>query len=657
MPSKLELTSPVSDVKGIGPKMTEALSRLDIVTVSDLIGHFPRRYLDFTRPVSVRELKDKATSVFIAELSDLQTFHTRTGKIVTTVTATDKTGRIKLTWFNNPYIRRLIRENDTYTVAGKPSYWAGKLTLISPIVEAGDSLSLNTSGFVPVYPQTKGVTSKWLRQKIYIALNEVDLADPVPPDLLNNEFFPQAVAYHNIHFPQTSHDHWLADKRLSFNEHLKINLKNVSERSKLGAAPSIETDKVLFERTKKDLPFELTASQKMATKKLLSDLKKNTFTHRLIQGDTGSGKTITVLLAADQSINNGYSVALMAPTEILANQHFETFKQMSAFPNNIQLVTASTKEPIKTNKPMVYIGTHSLINQIPKKLDHPLALVIIDEQHKFGVGQRNSLLVRKPLPHLVNLSATPIPRTVALGLLGDIELTNITQQPRNRLPTITHVVGPDHFNKSTAWLTEKLKSGNNIFVVCPNIEENGTVSSVKTLTKRYQKLFSLRFPVWALHGRMKKEEQNHVIKQFKRSKAGILISTSLIEVGIDIPQANVMIVHSAEHFGLAQLHQLRGRVGRGRGQGYFFIVPSTEDDMETDRLKLLQKYHTGLILAQKDLRLRGAGEVFGLKQHGTLHTRLKYFWSKKLFTSTKKKAIDYYKHSPSKARGLLKKLD
>ena len=657
MASKLSAASPIGSVKGIGPNFEEKLSRLNISTVSDLIQHFPTRYLDFTKPVPIRDLRDKIASVFIATLSEPRTFYTATGKLMTQVTAQDDSGKIKLTWFNNPYIKRLIREGDSYTIAGKPSFWAGKLTLISPTIEAGDSLSLNTSGLVPVYHQTEGVTSKWLRSKIYFTLDSLDFPDPVDPAVLQeNGLSNLTTAYHQIHFPHSSAEHWVSDKRLSFNEHLRINITNILERSKLGDSLSIKLDPTLYRHSLTKFPFSLTSGQSKAVEEIFSDLSTKEPTHRLVQGETGSGKTVTIILSSDQVINNNFSVAVMAPTEILAQQHFSTFSKFSSFSQNIQLITASTKEKPIVHKPMIYIGTHALLTQIPEKLNHPLALVAIDEQHKFGVRQREELQERAPIPHLLNLSATPIPRTVALGLLGDIESSNIETKPTNRLPTKTHIVDPDRYTKSTDWMSKKLTEGNNIFVVCPNItQKDSGIASVESITLKYQKKYP-KNKVYSLHGRLKKDQQQVVLNEFKSTPSSILVATSLIEVGIDIPQANIMVVHSAERFGLAQLHQLRGRVGRGGDQGYFFLVPTQSDEIETERLKLLQKYDSGLTLAQKDLRLRGAGEVFGLKQHGSLPTRLKYFWSKKLFTTAKRYSKALVKNNPEEARNLLIKL-
>lgn len=640
MISLYQFPDAISTVKGIGPSTSEKLERLGITTIGDLIHHLPSRYIDFTKQVKISELKIKQTASFIAVLDKVKSFFTHSGKMLTQATAQDSTGKIKLTWFNNPYIKRLINEGEQYTIAGTPTMFGEALTLISPTIEEGDSFSLNTRGLVPVYPQTEGVNSKWLRKKIYQLLSESKVDDPVDPEIIKKfELLSLPEAYSQIHFPQDKKFRWKADKRLSFNEHLKINITNQIELLKLGKSVKIKTQEKIDKQTEKLLPFTLTPGQSKTVADIYKDLSKDSFTHRLIQGDTGSGKTATLIFAANQSLNQEFSCAIIAPTEILAKQHFQTFQKYSIKPKNVILITGSEKGEIDQNKPCVYIGTHSLINQLPKELKHPLSFLAIDEQHKFGVKQRDELLQRSPIPHLLNLSATPIPRTVALALLGDIEVSNIINKPINRLPTKTFVINKDRYKKSTDWLIKKMDEGNQIFVVCPNITEHDeNIGSVDTIYKQYRKIFPSKYPIWSLHGQLKHEDQHKILQEFKESGTGILVATSLIEVGIDIPAANIMVIHSAEMFGLAQLHQLRGRVGRGEGQGYCFLIPSQEEETTIERLQLLQKYDSGLKLAQKDLRLRGAGEVFGIKQHGAIQTRLKYFWSKTLFQSAKKEA-------------------
>lgn len=659
MSSQYQTQDAITSVKGIGDSTSDKLSHLGIEKVCDLLHHYPSRYFDYSEPVTINHLKEGKTQVFIATIGKVSSFFSQNGKIIIQAQARDSFGKITLTWFNNPYIKRLIKENSVYTIAGKVTFWGKGLTVIAPVIEEGSEPSVNTSGFVPIYPLTEGITSRWLRTKISHLLPNTDIKDPLDEEIINSaHLIPQKEAYQGIHFPQTKDIRYQADKRLSFNEHLKINITNQLELQNLGDSIAVPINSKITKDSTGKIPFTLTPDQEKTVNHIYKDLQTKEFTHRLIQGDTGSGKTATIIYAANQCIHNHLSCAILAPTEILATQHFKTFSSMSLFPDNLQLITSSTKEAITTNKPTIYIGTHSLFTSLPSKMKYPLAFVAIDEQHKFGVKQRDELISRTPVPHLFNLSATPIPRTVALGLLGDINISNISHKPLNRLSTKTFVVSPTHFKKSPDWLMTQLEKGSQIFVVCPNIQDHDTgIASVEKISQSYQKIVANKYPVYTLHGKMKPEEQNTIISQFKSGGRGVLVSTSLIEVGIDIPTANVMIIYSAERFGLASLHQLRGRVGRGEEQGYCFLVPSKDDEEETERLQLLQKFKSGLILAQKDLRLRGAGEVFGTKQHGSLPTRLKYFWSKKLFLIAKHTAKILVKENPSAAKLIASELE
>lgn len=652
--SNSDLQENITSLKGVGEIFAKKLSKLNIFNVGDLLHFLPNRYLDFSHKLKIKDLKAKRSAAIIANINSVSSFYTKSGKFITKAMATDESGSISLNWFSNPYIKRLINEGQDYTIAGTVSLFAGQKTFISPTIELGNSFSVNTSGFVPIFPQTKGVTSKWLRQKMYSVIDDLKLSDPLSENLLEElNLIDINSSYSQIHFPVDKKQKLQADKRLSFNQHLYINLSNLKSLQKLGKSPKIILDQNLHTKGLEKLPFTLTDDQQKTVKELFKDLGTDNYTHRLIQGDTGSGKTATLILAANQCLSQGFSCALIAPTQILASQHFESFKNLSLMPDNISLILGNHQEKIDIDMPMLYIGTHALLSKLPEKLNFPLAFLSIDEQHKFGVEQREQLQNRKPLPHLINLSATPIPRTVALGLLGDIKLSNIRFKPQNRLPVKTFVTPQSYFQKSTTWLTKELNEGNQIFIVCPHIHDAKTgTSSVEKIAEHYQKLLPKKTPLYILHGKLKNTEQNKIIESFKKSKGTVLVSTSLIEVGIDIPTANIMVIHSAERFGLAQLHQLRGRVGRGDSQGYCFLVPTTDDQVETERLKLLQKYSSGLTLAKKDLILRGAGEIFGQKQHGALQTKLKYFWSKKSFLKAKMVAKQLLEQNPSQAEAI-----
>ncbi len=659
MYKKLELTESVNNLKGVGESTKEKLKKLNIYLVLDLLRLLPNRYLDYSQKVDIEKITTEKKSVsFLGTIEGLKQYYTKTGKLFTEGQAKDQTGQIKIIWFNNPYIKRLIKEGTVYTIAGKTSKFANKICLISPTIEEGDSLTLNTSGLVPIYPQTQGINSRWLRQKINSVLTNANIADPLEPTEDYKQTISLPQAYQKIHFPKTKDQKKQADRRLSFNEHLKISLKNLLELQDLGPSIKITPDKNLLNSGLNKFPFQLTKDQLKATNSILNDLSKDYYTHRLIQGDTGSGKTATIILAANQSINSGFSCVLLAPTQILANQHFSSFKKYSLFPENITLVTANEKLTINKNRPTIFVGTHSLISNLRNDLVFPVSFVAIDEQHKFGVEQRESIQKRRPVPHVFNLSATPIPRTVAQGILGEINISTIKHKPENRLPIKTYVINETYFNqKGVSWLVKKNSEKNKVFIVSPTIFTNKKTYSTESLQNKYKKIFPKGTPIFVVHGKLKQEEQNRVISLFANTESSVLIATSLIEVGIDIPSANIMIIHSAERFGLAQLHQLRGRVGRGADQSYCFLVPTNDDQEETERLKLMTKYNSGLTLAKKDLILRGSGEVFGQRQHGALQTKLKYFWSKKSYLLAKSIAKDLIAKDVTKAKNIATKLN
>lgn len=642
----------ITSLKGIGEATAEKLKRLEIINMIDLLRHIPRRYIDYSNPKKISQInKDKQHVSLVAQLSDIKSFYTKSGKLITQATATDSTGKLKLIWFNNPYIKKIIQLNTVYTIAGQVSDYSGSFCLISPTIEEEDRFSLNTKGLVPIYPQTNGIKSTLLRKYIFQALSQIQLKDPLQllPTIKNHPDVKEA--YFNIHFPKNSIDRIKADKRLSFNEHLKICLNNQIELNILGKSPSINIDQQIHHDGLKKLPFSLTSGQEKTLDQILKDISKTQYTHRLVQGDTGSGKTATIILAANQVIASQKSCVILAPTQILANQHYQSFKNLSLYPENIALITGNDK-PKDISKPTIFIGTHSLLNVLNNQ-NNDLVFFAIDEQHKFGVDQRELFSKQKNPPHIINLSATPIPRTVAQGLLGEISISTIKSKPLDRLPIKTYITNQKHFdNKGFQWLISNFKQNPKVFVVAPSIYTNSTTNSVEELYQKYKQKIPSTIEIYALHGKIKPDEQNKIISNFINSKAAILISTSLIEVGIDIKSANTIIIHSAERFGLAQLHQLRGRVGRGNQQGYCFLIPTKDDQEETERLNLLTKYRSGLTLAKKDLILRGSGEVFGNKQHGTFQTRLKHFWSQKSYRQAKDIAKMIVKKDPSEAKNI-----
>lgn len=631
----------LNQIIGIGEAYQKILARLDLATIHDLVHHYPSRYLDYRVHTPIKDLKEKQDVSFLGTIGEPKRFVSHSGKLIIQATATDKTGSIKLTWFNTPYITRVIIPGKSYLIAGKTSYWGPLLTLISPIIEPEGGTSLHTHGLVPIYPLTARLTSRFLRQKIHLALETTALKDPLSDSVLAPlGLMGYPISLKNIHFPKSPLSQKLADTRLAFNSHLAINLNNQIELKKLPVSPHLTIDEKLHHNLTKTLPFSLTTGQQKAIQAGYNDLRGDHFTHRLVQGETGSGKTVVVFFYAAQVLANQYSFGLLAPTEILAEQHYQSFLAFGIPPKQVCLVTSSNPLKKIPNQATIFIGTHALLNQLPPKLAYPLAAVTVDEQHKFGVEQRQSLNQRNPSPHLFNLTATPIPRTLALGLFGEVAITTLTQKPKSRLPVKTWIVSPSRYQKSDPWIRSQLKNGSKIFVVTPLIhstKKNEGESAEKNFLE-YKRKFSDLTKVFLIHGKMPEKKVSQTVKQFKKEKGAILVSTSIIEVGIDIPEADIIIIHSAERFGLASLHQLRGRVGRGDRQSYCLLVPTKDEQEEEERLTLLRKYHSGLVLARMDLKLRGSGELFGTKQHGWFPVRLKNFWNKKLFVQAKELA-------------------
>lgn len=654
----ITIDSPIGLLSGIGPAYQKKLAHLGIVTVRDLLHHYPSRFLDYQKQTRVCDLKEKQTVSLRLTLAEPKRFMSRTGKLITEVSGSDKSGKIKLIWFNSPYISRLIKAGEEYLVAGKSSFWGGKIALVAPTIEPATSDSLHTHGLVPIYPQTEKVTSRFLRGKIRQALQMVELIDPLSETADTTKDlppYPKAIA--QIHFPKTKAEYDSADQRLAFNFHLSAALGSLIETNSLPPSVTIPIDKRLHQRLTDSLPFQLTAGQEKAIASSYRDLTKPTFTHRLIQGETGSGKTMIVFFIAAQALAAKKSICLLAPTEILAHQHYQTFIKLGLPKEQTVLVTAQNPLKEVRPKPSVFIGTHALLNQIKEKLPFPLVAVIVDEQHRFGVKQREQLLKRNPLPHLFNLTATPIPRTLALGLFGEVRISTLKEKPKNRLPVKTWLMNRDRFQKSDAWLKEQIKSGSKIFAVAPVINENESqkeIENVQKLFHEYSKRFASVAEVFLIHGRMKSEEITANLNRFGLAKNAILVSTSMIEVGVDIPEADIIIIHSAGNFGLASLHQLRGRVGRRDRQGYCLLIDENENGNE--RLDLLTKYDSGLILSKKDLKLRGAGEIYGAKQHGRLPVRLKHFWNKMVYRSARSFAQKIMKQSPNLAPVIAERL-
>src|SRR5258706_1605797 len=553
----------------------------------------------------------------------------------------DASGKMMVVWFNPPFLTKMLYPGRFVFFSGKFGFFSRKLCLSSPdyeILDDEDKETVHTGRFVPVYPETMGLSSKWLRTQILRAFKDpiLELSDNVPKEVLNkHNLIGLKEAIDKVHFPKSLEDAEVGRKRLAFNELLNLQLKSLIRKldwkeNKVGNIVKInhgEIDKFIS-----SLPFKLTVSQDKAVKETLADLSLKIPMNRLLEGDVGSGKTVVAATGAFAAFLNGYQTLIMAPTQILAQQHYETFRSLlSPFNVRISLVTSSVnKSDLGRND--IFIGTHSLIKS--KIVLDKVAFVVIDEQHRFGVEQRRHLVKRTGTPHVLTMTATPIPRTVALTTYGDLDLSVLTDMPKGRQKVTTWVVPETKRKKAYEWIEKQVKGekparnassiadagGSQVFIVCPLIEDSDTetLADVKSVTSEFAKLKSIfkGLKLGLLHGRMKHDEKTTVLSDFRSRRIDILVATPVVEVGIDIPNATIMVIEAAERFGLAGLHQLRGRVGRGAKQSYCLLFSNFHSGMAYTRLRAMAKTHSGFELAELDLSLRGPGEIFGTAQSG-----------------------------------------
>jgi len=656
----MNLATPIEQLPRIGPQYQKKLERLGIKTIRDLIFHFPHRYEDFSNVIPIAQINPgDIVSVRgkIKEIKNIRTFRKRL--TLTQALLEDDSGSVKVMWFNQPYLINTFKEGDSLFLAGKMNQGKNGRYLSSPSYEKvsdesqfEDNDLTHIGRLVPIYPETEGLSSRWLRYILKPLLTKLKttLPDSLPEQLKEKyNFLNLEEAIWQIHFPESLDLAKKAKKRFTFEELFLLSLFVLKERLKLAQekAVKIPFNLKLIQGFTKSLPFELTDDQRKASFQILKDLEKPRPMNRLLQGDVGSGKTVVAALAILDTVKAGYQTAFMAPTEILAKQHYLTLKNLFG-KHKLKIGLVTSKENKLLNKKVtrkeltdkankgeidVLIGTHALIQKEVKFGN--LALVIIDEQHRFGVDQRSQLCQdsnkdKKLIPHLLSMTATPIPRTLSLTLYGDLDLSLIKEIPKGRKKITTEIVAPEKRNQTYDFIREQIKQGLQVFVICPRIEVNESAPGngtgrgahwldAKTVTEEYEKLSKKVFPelkIEMLHGRMKAKEKERIMKKFKEKKADILVSTSVIEVGIDIPNATVMMIEGSDKFGLAQLHQFRGRVGRGEAQSFCFLLTDTPSQTTNRRLRALMRYDSGFELAEKDLEIRGPGNFTGQRQWG-----------------------------------------
>ncbi|HNT29577.1 MAG TPA: ATP-dependent DNA helicase RecG [bacterium] len=643
MQTTLHLTSPVTHLYGIGAKQAEKLGHLGIATLQDLIWHLPRRYDDFSRTVRVRELRIGEKQTVRGVLWKLQENRSRRGLNLLQATLVDESGVVHLTWFNQPFLKKQLVEGSELYVSGKVDLYRGYPTFSNPsFLSSADSehdtaKSLHVGRIVPVYAETAGITSKWLRGKVKAALDAVigELSERLPVELLRRQKLlglPEALR--EIHFPTDAQLLRKARERIGFEELFYWQLRALMHKrdwQQAGKAYPCRIETEALRTLKSQLPFSLTQAQSRAVREILEDIRKPYPMNRLLEGDVGSGKTIVAAIGAYNAVVQGLQAVIMTPTEILAEQHFTGLSKLfHGYAFEICLLTGtgarlSSGESISKldcysrladGSISLLIGTHAVIQE--GITFDKLAYVVIDEQHRFGVQQRGFLSKSSGNPDVLVMTATPIPRTLALALYGDLEVSIIDEMPKGRKPIITKQISPGKRQAMYGFLRQQLDDGHQAYVICPLVEESD-VLEVKSATEEVERLrlHELKgYRLGLLHGRLKSRDKEAVLRAFRDQELDVLVSTSVVEVGVDVPNATIMLIEGAERFGLAQLHQFRGRVGRGEAQSYCFLLSEADNEEAQKRLDALVRSTDGFKLAEEDLKLRGPGEVFGRRQSG-----------------------------------------
>lgn len=699
----LTLKTPVGQLPQIGPRYVLYLSRLGIKTAGDLLFHFPFRYDDFSDFRTIRDVEVGQVVSVKGEIIDIRNVRTpRRRMTLTEALVQDESGAIQAVWFNQPFLANNLRKGMNVIMSGRVGYAREGYQLSNPAYEVLGKSGLHTGRLVPIYHETNGLTSKWLRAHIKPLMGLADsVPEFLPDEIISRQKLPGiSEAIRQIHFPDNQASAQLAKRRLAFDELFLMQLYMQRQRlqRQRQEAIRIKYDKKIEQEIKsflEKLPFKLTDSQRMAVWKIIKDLEKDSPMNRLLEGDVGSGKTMVALLSILSVVKSGHQALIMAPTEILARQHYlegvkrfrnpssgecsiaeedsplETRSSKSAgmsvalltgsdsrfFDGDKEMLMSKKKiiEKIKEGAADLVIGTHALIQENVSFKN--LALSVVDEQHRFGIGQRAKIQSevfdikdgsRKTVPHLLSMTATPIPRTLALTVYGDLDLSVLDELPKGRRKIITKLVAPGNRNDAYGFVRKEIKSGRQAFVICPLIEESD-ILEIKSAAREYEKLQKEIYPEFSiglLHGKMKPKEKEEAMKKFSENKTNILVSTSVVEVGIDVPNATVILIEGADRFGLAQLHQFRGRVGRGQFQSYCFLLTDSSSGKSHRRLRALMESENGFELAQKDLDLRGPGELIGVRQSGLPDLAMASLSDSELIRSTRDEAKKIAENDP-----------
>ena len=671
------LSTPVTEIPGIGTVTARNLKKIDIQTMADLLFYFPFRYDDFSQTIQIANLVPGITAHINGRIELIQNKRSpRRRMYITEALINDGTDNLRVIWFNQPFLTRNLKNGDEISLAGRVTEDYGGLVMTSPQYETRriGGQHIHTEGIVPVYHLTGALTQKALRSVIAKVISAADkIVDWLPVDLIKNyQLLPLSQAVREIHFPKNEASLEKAKERLGFNELFLMQVRAQKQRQSFAQlrAPAINFHETKTKDFVASLPYTLTDDQKKSAWEIIENIKNNQPMLRLLQGDVGSGKTVVASIAMLNVALSGEQAALMAPTEILAAQHFETFARFFAKEQiSFALLTNSYHRLIEKNetKPKdvpkkeilkrladgeidLVIGTHALIQKgVAFKT---LALAVVDEQHRFGVDQRKQLtekVTAGTAPHLLSMTATPIPRSLALAIYGDLEISLIKEMPAGRKKIMTKIVYDNQRTEMYEFFSRELQEGHQAFVICPLIDESDKLGfkSVKAEFERLDKTIFADYKIGLLYGKLKTVEKEKVMAEFLENKIQVLVATSIVEIGIDIPNATAMLVEDADRFGLAQLHQYRGRVGRRSQQSFCFLLTQSNDSSVTQRLKAMVELDDGFALAQADLKFRGPGEVYGLAQKGFPELKMANFYDLELIKKDREAALNLLKTDSS----------
>ena len=628
----VDLSKDIQFVKGVGPSKSKLLQVLGINTLNDLITYYPRDYEDRSQVKNIASSIDGEKVLINATvITDVNVRMFGRYKSIEKVIVNDGTENCLITWFNQPYIKQNIKRGNKYKFFGKLVKKGGQIQMNSPIYEEIEK-SQTTGKIVPVYPLTYELNANALRKIMQNGLETVGTLDEILPDYIVKKYslIDYNTATKQIHFPDNFEMFRKARRRLVFDELLSMQLgllrlkgENVSKKKGIKYSSDVKMSDII-----NDLPYKLTNAQIKVLEEIDKDMENEKPMNRLLQGDVGSGKTIVSIIASYKAVKSGYQVAVLAPTMILANQHFINFKNILENKGiKIELLVGGM--PAKKKKEVlkkvadgnidILIGTHAILEENVEF--SKLGLVVTDEQHRFGVKQRSTVIAKGENPDVLVMTATPIPRTLGLILYGDLDISIIDELPKNRIPIETFAVPPKMTERVNDFIKKEIENGRQVYIVCPLVEEtekldNPNLKDVQALTKEYKDGTLKNYRIECLHGKMKSKKKDEIMQRFKDGKIDVLISTTVIEVGIDVPNASIMVIENAERFGLAQLHQLRGRVGRGQYKSYCILKYTSGSEECIERMKIMTETNNGFVIAEKDMQLRGTGDFFGTAQHG-----------------------------------------